>query len=116
MAESFIEAHGMRAKEALEQNVDEEKKEEERKGAEPAAHIKERDVPGLAELGPLADQDLSDQKSAQDKKQLHAIKAAVTENTEGLSEMRVEDNESMRANHHHDGRGPKQIEAENAAA
>ena len=106
----------MRAKEALEQNVHEEKKEEQRKSAEPAANIKERDVAGLAEFGALPDQDLSDQKSAQDKKQLHAIKAAVTENTEGFSEMRVEDDEPMRANHHHDGRGPKQIEAEDTAA
>ena len=111
----FAEADLMRAKETLERDVDDEEKKKERQRPEPAAHIKERDVPGLAEIAAVPDQDLPDQEAAQDEKQFHAVEPAVTEDREGVAEMRVEHDEAMGADHHENGRGPEQIEAEDAA-
>ena len=59
---------------------------------------------------------LADEKPAQDEKQFDAVKAAVAENGERIAEMRVKHDEPMGADDHRDGRGPEQIEAEDAAS
>ena len=105
----------MSAKQTLEYDVDDEEEKKERQRPEPAARIKEGDIARLTEITAIPEQNLADQKSAQDEKQLHAVKAAVAEEAEGFAEMGIENDETVGADHHHDGGGPKQIEAEDAA-
>src|SRR5205814_9641480 len=104
----------MSSKLELDPNVDEEKKKEERQGAEPAADIKESDVSGAAKGETLPDQNLADEKTAQDEEQFDAVEAAVPEDAERVAEMRIEHDEAVRADHHHDGHGPEKIETEDA--
>src|ERR1700719_1614454 len=105
----------MGAEQTLEREVDDEEEKKERQRPEPPPDIKESDVPGLAEVAAVPDKNLPDQKSAEDEEQLDAIKTAVAEDAEGLAEMRVEHDETVRADHHHDRRRPEQIETEDAA-
>ena len=104
----------MSSKLELDPNVDEEKKKEERQGAEPAADIKESDVSGAAQGEALPDQNLADEKTAQHEEQFDAVEAAMPEDAERIAEMRIEHDEAVRADHHHDGRGPEKIETEDA--
>jgi hypothetical protein len=57
---------------------------------------------------------LADQKSAQDKKQFYAVKAAMAEEAERFAKMRIEHNEAVRADDHQDSDSPEQIETEDA--
>src|SRR5205807_6420593 len=107
--ECFGEADAMASKLELDPEVDEEKKKEERQGAEPAAHIKESDVPVAAKGEALPDHNLADEKSAQDEEQFDAVEAAVSKDAERVAEMRIEHDEAVRADHHHDGRSPEKI-------
>ena len=104
----------MSSKLELDPNVDEEKKKEKRQSAEPAADIKESDVSGAAQGETLPDQNLADEKTAQDEEQFDAVETAMSEDAERIAEMRIEHDEAVRADHHHDGRRPEKIETEDA--
>ena len=112
--ERLSEINGVGAEQTLEDDVDNKEQKKERESAEPPAGIEKDDVPGLREIGAGPDQDLADQESAQDKEQFHAVKTAVAEEAERVAKMRVEHDEPVRADHHHDGRGPEKIETEDA--
>src|SRR5204863_5952327 len=113
--QTYPDADGVSAKEPLEDDVGDEEKEEEGQSAEPATDIKRSDVRGPAQGAGSADKNLADQKSAQDEEQFHAVKSAVAEEPQRFAEVRVKHHETVRADNHHDGRGPEQIEAEDAA-
>ena len=114
MRESFGEADSMVSKLVFEPDVDHEKKKEKRQRAEPAPHVEDGHVGGAAESGALSNQNLADQKTAQDEKQFDAIKPAMTEDAKDAAEMRIEHDKSVRTDHAHDRGGPEQIEAEDA--
>jgi len=111
----FAEADLVSAKRPLEKDVDDEKEKKEGQRPEPAANIENPNRSGAAQSGALPDQDPADEESTQDEEKLDAVKAAVPEDRERSAEVRVKDAEAMGADHHHDGSGPEEIEAEDAA-
>lgn len=114
MGKGFAQRDVMGSKFQLEQDVDGEKKEEEREGAKPPAHVKGGDVRRVSQTWALPNQNLPDQETAQDEKQFDAIEPAMAENSERLAEMGIEDDEPVGTDHHHDRRGAEQIETEDA--
>jgi hypothetical protein len=110
--ESFGEADAMLSKLEFEPDVDPEEKKKERQGAEPSPHVENRNVGSAAESGSLANQNLTDKKTAQDEKQLDAMKTAVAEDSKSADQMRIEHNKPVRADYAHDRRRSEEIEAE----
>jgi len=110
--QNFGETDAMLAELKLDPDVDREKKKEQRQGAEPAPDVEGRDIPGLAESKALANQDLADEKTAEDEEQLHAVESAVAEDAEDVAEVRIEHDEPVREDHAQDRRCAEEIESE----
>jgi hypothetical protein len=115
VAERFTKPDLMGAEPVFEGDVDDQEQKEERQRSEPAADIEQRNLSSTAKLGALPDQDPADEKPAQNKEELDAVKTSMPEDGERIAEMTVEHDEAMGTDHHRNGRGPEQIEAEHAA-
>ena len=95
-------------------DVDAEKKKEEWQGSEPAPDIKDCDITGVSEGRSLSNQNLTNQKPAQNEKQFDPIETEMAKNPEHTHQVRVKNDKTVGTNHTHYCRSPEKVQSEDA--